>query len=277
MPELPEVETIRRGMEKAMKGKTVKSVNIRRRDLRTPIQNNFETLITGKTLNNLERRGKYMILNFSDDINAVLHMGMSGRIHISNTDKAPLKHDHVILYMHDDTRISFEDPRRFGMFYICAKDWETEKPFATMGPEPLGNTISGATLYEKLKTRKAPIKQALLDQNVIAGLGNIYVCEALFQSRLHPKMHAHKITEDKSDTLMRHIREILNEAIESGGSSLKDYQHTDGTLGYFQHGFQVYDREGKTCQTPSCNDYIVRIIQSGRSTFFCPRCQSDTL
>ena len=276
MPELPEVETIRRGMEQAMSGKIIQNIAVRRRDLRTPITENIEELMRGKTLVTISRRGKYLILTLCNQENIILHLGMSGRIHILKEDRAPLKHEHVIMHMRDGTRVSFEDPRRFGMFYL-AKNWEEEKPFSEMGPEPLGNTCSGDVLYNNLKNRKTPIKQALLDQKVIAGLGNIYVCEALYRSKIHPQMPAMNISRDQSETLMIHIRDILNEAIQSGGSTLKDYQHTDGSLGYFQHGFKVYDRECEKCANKTCNDNIVRIIQSGRSTFFCPSCQNDKL
>ncbi len=276
MPELPEVETIRRGMERAMIKKSFKNVTVQRRDLRTPIPDTLEQEITGKKVNSIIRRGKYLILNLSGQNNIILHMGMSGRIHILTKERPPLKHEHVIMTMNDETRISFEDPRRFGMLYL-SKNWENEKPFSTMGPEPLSNDYSADILVQRLQNKKAPIKQSLLDQHIIAGLGNIYVCEALYRSGIHPQTPAKNLSQQQIETLTPHIRNILNEAIESGGSTLKDYQHTDGSLGYFQHGFKVYDREGKQCPKKSCHDNIVRIIQSGRSTFFCPSCQSDKL
>lgn len=273
MPELPEVETIRRGMEEAMLGKTFKNITVHRRDLRTPIPENLEQIVTGNALRTIIRRGKYLILNLSNQNNIILHMGMSGRIHITKEHTPPLKHEHVIMIMDDGMRISFEDPRRFGMFYL-SQDWENEKPFSLMGPEPLGNQYSAQTLHQSLQNKSLTIKQALLDQRVIAGLGNIYVCEALYRAKIHPLTPSKNISLENLEILVPHIRDILNEAIASGGSSLKDYQHTDGSLGYFQHGFKVYDREGEKCANESCNDNIVRIIQSGRSTFFCPTCQS---
>ncbi|MGH1456202.1 MAG: bifunctional DNA-formamidopyrimidine glycosylase/DNA-(apurinic or apyrimidinic site) lyase [Alphaproteobacteria bacterium] len=275
MPELPEVETIRRGMENAMLGKTFKAIQIRRHDLRVPIPKNLGQVMTGHKLNTILRRGKYIIAHLSNDTYIILHLGMSGRIHISNEDKPPLKHDHVIMYMNDDTRISFEDPRRFGMFYLSStKNWEDEKPFSNMGPEPLNKDCTGNILFNRLKSKTAPIKSALLDQRVIAGLGNIYVCEALYRANIHPQKPCSQISHEKINALMPHIKDILNEAIKSGGSSLKDYKHTDGSLGYFQHGFKVYDQENQKCQNKACNENIVRITQSGRSTFFCPNCQT---
>ncbi len=275
MPELPEVETIRRGMENAMLGKTFKTIQVMRHDLRIPIPENLGQAMTGQTLQAISRRGKYMVLHLSNDKHIILHLGMSGRIHISHDEKTALKHDHVIMYMNDKTRISFEDPRRFGMFYLAATpNWEDEKPFSDMGPEPLNANLTGDMLHNRIKNKKAPIKSALLDQRVIAGLGNIYVCEALYRSKIHPQKPCEQITKEKIRALMPHIKDILNEAIESGGSSLKDYKHTDGSLGYFQHGFKVYDQENNNCQNDGCNKNIVRIIQSGRSTFFCPHCQT---
>lgn len=274
MPELPEVETIRRGMETAMNGKKFQSVIIRRHDLRTPIPQNLDQEMKGKTLRNIIRRGKYMILNLDNVAYIVVHLGMSGRIHITQNDREPLKHEHVIMTMNDNTRIAFEDPRRFGMFYSAHQNWESEKPFSDMGPEPLSNACNGEILTQALKNKNTPIKNALLDQRIIAGLGNIYVCEALFRAGIHPQTPAKQIPQEKTEILMPHIKDILNEAIESGGSSLKDYKHTDGSLGYFQHGFQVYGRENEKCVNKACNQNIVRIIQSGRSTFFCPSCQA---
>lgn len=276
MPELPEVETIGRAMERAMIGKTFDSIKVHRYDLRIPIPENIATIMKDTRLNAISRRGKYLILNLSNSVNIILHLGMSGRIHIFNEKRPAKKHEHVHMIMDDGILVAFEDPRRFGMFYIL-NNWQKEKPFSNMGPEPLGNECSGQILFEHLNNKKTPIKNALLDQRIIAGLGNIYVCEALYRANLHPQMPSHNISSYQSETLMTHIRAVLNEAIASGGSSLKDYRHTDGSLGYFQHGFKVYDREGQKCMSKTCDNNIVRIIQSGRSTFFCPSCQSDRM
>lgn len=279
MPELPEVETIRQAMAKAMIGKKFQSVQVIRHDLRIPIPHNLENFMVNKTLHQIHRRGKYIILELlgtaNDKSNIIIHLGMSGRIHISKTKQAPLKHDHIIMYMNDNMRISFEDPRRFGMFYPSThQNWEQDKPFSTMGPEPLDEHYKTEILFNSLKNKNTPIKTALLDQRIVAGLGNIYVCEALYRAGIHPKKRAKNITK-KYNTLVQHIKDVLTEAIQSGGSSLKDYKHTDGSLGYFQHGFNVYDREGKKCTKNECRETIARITQSGRSTFFCPECQKE--
>ena len=275
MPELPEVEIIRRGMEGAILGKGIKSAIVNRYDLRIPIPQDFSMRVTNKVLTSLERRGKYIIMHIGDDISAILHLGMSGRIRIfkSGDTYEPRKHDHIVITMDDGTLFAFEDPRRFGMLYIAGSDWQTEKPFIAMGPEPLNDNWSGSDLFEKLARKKSPIKTALLDQRVVAGLGNIYVCEALFRASIAPTRLSNSITKAESKRIVKYSQEILKEAIEAGGSTLKDYQHTDGSLGYFQHGFAVYDQEGADCHNETCRAQISRIIQAGRSTFYCPECQ----
>ncbi len=274
MPELPEVETIKRGMAAALLGKSISNMRVNRYDLRIPIPQDFAKRLMGKTITKLERRGKYIIMHMGADIVAILHMGMSGRINIFpvGIEYAAQKHDHVVFNMDDGTCFAYEDPRRFGMLYLADKDWRKAKRFAFMGVEPLDDW-SGADLFESLKNKKASIKSALLDQRVVAGLGNIYVCEALFRAYINPTRRSNSITKEEAGKLVKHVRDILEESIKSGGSTLKDYKHTDGSLGYFQHGFAVYDRAGKSCPNKDCASNILRIVQAGRSTFYCSSCQ----
>ncbi len=273
MPELPEVETVLRGMENALLGKHIRTVKINRYDLRVPLPQDFGQRLSSKSINALERRGKYIIMHIAD-IRVILHLGMSGRVNIFPPDisyKAQ-KHDHVVIAMNDGTCFAFEDARRFGMLYIAEGDWRKEKRFATMGVEPL-DSWSGSDLSQSLKNKKSPIKSALLDQSVVAGLGNIYVCESLFRAHINPLRLSNSITAKEASNIVKHSRDILIEAIKAGGSTLKDYKHTDGSLGYFQHGFAVYDRAGQKCKNNNCASNISRIVQSGRSTFYCPSCQ----
>ena len=275
MPELPEVEIVRRGMDKAVSGKKILSVKVNRYDLRVDVPEDFGQRVTGKVIKSLSRRGKYIIIHIGNDLVGVLHLGMSGRVRIFSPrdDYDPQKHDHIILTMDDGTCFAFEDPRRFGMFYLSSNDWKEEKPFVSMGPEPLNNW-EAEDLFKSICNKKSPIKSALLDQRVVAGLGNIYVCEVLFRAHVSPTCQAKDLDIKACEKIVEHSRDVLNEAIVAGGSTLKDYQHTDGSLGYFQHGFAVYDREGVECVHDSCSSDVLRIVQSGRSTFYCPSCQS---
>jgi len=230
----------------------------------------------------LRRRSKYILADLSTDETLLIHLGMSGRMLISghtvgdfhHEHPAPAKHDHVVLHMGNGARITFNDARRFGAMDLMetAKD-EDHWLIRDLGPEPLGNQFDEAYLIAKLKGKNTPIKTALLDQRIISGLGNIYVCEVLFRAGIHPARKAGKISAARVATLVPIIRDVLGEAIAAGGSSLRDYQQTDGELGYFQHTFRVYDQEGNPCVTPSCEKKIQRIVQSGRSSFFCPQCQ----
>lgn len=275
MPELPEVEIVRRGMDRAITGKAIRIVQVNRYDLRIPVPQDFGQSVTGKIVRSLSRRGKYIIMHIGDDVVSVLHLGMSGRIRIFSPDDSyvPQKHDHIVFTMDDGTCFAFEDPRRFGMFYLASNDWEVDKPFISMGAEPL-EKWSGQDLFESIRNKKAAIKSVLLDQRVVAGLGNIYVCEVLFRARINPVCQAKDLDIGACERIVAHSRDVLNEAIAAGGSTLKDYQHTDGSLGYFQHGFSVYDREGHKCTHESCSSEILRIVQAGRSTFYCPSCQN---
>jgi formamidopyrimidine-DNA glycosylase len=280
MPELPEVETVRGGIEKAALGKIIKEITVNRRDLRFPLSEEFEEALTGARFENFTRRGKYVIAHISGGHVMVLHLGMSGRVRIFAPDQeyTARKHDHVIFTLDDGARLVFEDPRRFGYILLRAdEDWEALPPFDAMGPEPLGNEFNGDILRVKLKGRKTPIKTALLDQRIVAGLGNIYVCEALYRAGIHPARLSGKVKPAESEALTRHIRDVLKDAIKAGGSTLRDYQKTDGSLGYFQYSFGVYDREGQACPDCDCDVLktggVARMVQSGRSSYYCARRQ----
>ncbi len=275
MPELPEVETIRQGMERAVLDKKITSVKINRYDLRVPIPKFFSSSLKGQVIRKMNRRGKYIVMHFDSDVTGILHLGMSGRIHIFLPGESyrPNKHDHVVIGLDDGTCFTFEDPRRFGMFYLASNDWDQERPFSVMGPEPMEDWTA-EDFYKRTRNKTAPIKSVLLDQKYVAGLGNIYVCEALFLAAIHPKRQAKKITKSDAEKIVSCCKTVLEKAIKAGGSSLKDYRHTDGSLGYFQHGFSVYDRKGENCRTKGCDSIVERIVQSGRSTFLCARCQT---
>jgi len=275
MPELPEVETVRKGLEPVMTGKRIVHADIRREGLRWPFPENMAARLTGQRVDRLRRRAKYILADLDGGETLIIHLGMSGRMLISDGDEL-IKHDHVVLDMEGGKRIAFNDPRRFGAMDLCATDAiDDHRMFKGMGPEPLGNAFDAEYLKARLKGRKMPIKSALLDQKIVAGLGNIYVCEALWRSGISPIREAGKVSAKKINLLVSTIRDVLTEAIESGGSSLKDYRQADGELGYFQHSFAVYGREGEPCRTEGCNENIARIVQSGRSTFYCPRCQKQ--
>ncbi len=276
MPELPEVETVRRGLQPAMQAQVIKTADIRRPDLRWPFPTDMAARLTGKTVQNLRRRSKYILADLSSGETLIIHLGMSGRMQVSTGTHEPLqKHDHVVLDMANGTRITFNDARRFGSMDLIATDAvETHRLLASLGPEPLGNTFDDAYLAGRLKSRNTPIKSALLDQRIVAGLGNIYVCEVLHRTGISPITKAGKLSRARINTLIPAIRDVLNEAIEAGGSSLQDHRQTSGELGYFQHRFQVYDRENQLCTKPGCPGTITRIVQSGRSSFYCTKCQN---
>lgn len=282
MPELPEVETVRRGLLPAMEGRAIASVQVRRPDLRWPFPEGMAERLTGQKVTALRRRSKYLLADLSSGETLIVHLGMSGRMLISgrmqgqfhHPHAAPEKHDHVVLDMDGGARITFNDARRFGAMDLWpTADLGAHWLLARLGPEPLGNEFHQDYLAERLRGRAMPVKSALLDQRIVAGLGNIYVCEALFRAHVSPRRKAGQIAEARVRALVPVIRDVLSEAIEAGGSSLRDYRQASGELGYFQHGFQVYDREGAQCATPGCSGTIARITQCGRSTFFCPKCQ----
>lgn len=282
MPELPEVETVRAGLAPVMEGQTFARVDVNRPDLRWPFPDQMSERLTGATVLRLRRRSKYVLANLDTSETLLIHLGMSGRMLISghtlgdfhHDHPAPAKHDHVVFHFGHGARVTFNDARRFGaMDLMPTAEQHDHWLIRNLGPEPLGNELNEAYLVAALKGRNTPIKTALLDQRIVAGLGNIYVCEVLFRAGIHPARKAGKIAVNRIASLVPIIRDVLSEAIAAGGSSLRDYRQTDGELGYFQHGFQVYDRENAPCQTDGCTAAIRRIVQSGRSSFFCPQCQ----
>jgi formamidopyrimidine-DNA glycosylase len=287
MPELPEVETVRRGLAPAMEGARLAKVQVRDRRLRWPIAKDFEKRLTGQTVEGLGRRAKYLLADLSSGDVLVMHLGMSGSFRVGN-DATPgvyyheksksTAHDHVVFHMSNGATVTFNDSRRFGsMKLIKRAKLDTEPLLRGLGPEPLGNAFDAVMLAGACAGKKTSLKAALLDQRVVAGLGNIYVCEALYRARLSPKRQASTIAgrngkpNVRAEALVDAIKSVLQDAIAAGGSSLRDHRRTDGALGDFQHNFQVYDREGEPC--PTCKGKIKRIVQSGRSTFYCPSCQ----
>ena len=282
MPELPEVETVRRGLLPVMEGRLINHAAVNRADLRWPFPSGMADRLTGARVLGLRRRSKYILADLSSGESLLIHLGMSGRMLISgaqigefhHSHPAPQKHDHVVLDMEGGPRITFNDARRFGaMDMMVTAGAEGHMLLAGLGPEPLGNGFSETYLVGRLKGRNTPIKSALLDQRIIAGLGNIYVCETLYRAGISPLRKAGDLTVAQVAGLVPIIRDVLEEAIEAGGSSLRDYRQADGELGYFQHRFAVYGREGEPCPTPGCGFTIARTVQSGRSSFHCPICQ----
>jgi formamidopyrimidine-DNA glycosylase len=291
MPELPEVETVRLGLAPVMEGATFDKVEQRRPDLRVPFPRGFAKRLTRRTVVSLSRRAKYLLADLDDGMVLVMHLGMSGsfRIEADGAGATPgtyyhartklSAHDHVVFHMSSGVRVVFNDPRRFGLMDLVVRaDLEGSKHFRGMGIEPLGNALDGAHLAALFKGRAAPLKAVLMDQRQIAGLGNIYVCEALWRARLSPKRAARTLasrsggTTDKAERLAAAIRAVLGDAIKAGGSSLRDHIRATGELGDFQHSFAVYDREGTPCPHKD-GGTIRRVVQAGRSTFYCPVCQ----
>jgi formamidopyrimidine-DNA glycosylase len=281
MPELPEVETVRAGLLPAMEGQVIALADVNRADLRWPFPPDMAARLTGARVLALRRRSKYILADLDRGETLLIHLGMSGRMLVSgvmigeyvHAHPAPQKHDHVVLHMEGGAKVTFNDPRRFGAMDLMATIGAEAHPLlAGLGPEPLGNNFDGPYLAARLAGRKTPIKSALLDQRIVAGLGNIYVCEVLHRARIAPDRLAGEVKDAAG--LVPIIRDVLGEAIAAGGSSLRDYRQADGELGYFQHAFAVYGREGEPCFTPACGAEILRIVQSGRSSFYCPHCQS---
>src|ERR1700689_1951846 len=291
MPELPEVETVRRGLEPAMDGERFVKVEVRRGDLRWPLPKDFAQRLEGKTVRGLGRRAKYLLADLSSGDVLVMHLGMSGSFHVfRGKDKhlgryyhersKHVAHDHVVFHMSSGAIVTFNDPRRFGSMKIVPREKLDAEPLLKgLGPEPLGNAFDAAMLARACQGKKTSLKAALLDQRIVAGLGNIYVCEALHRALLSPKRLASTIAtrsgapNERAERLVESIKVVLNGAIKDGGSSLRDHKLTDGGLGMFQHNFRVYDREGEKCRTPDCGGAVKRIVQNGRSTFYCPSCQ----
>src|SRR5690625_26072 len=306
MPELPEVETVRRGLEPALFGRRLVHVEQRRPDLRWKLPERFAERLTGRRVESLGRRSKWLLLALDDGMSWMIHLGMSGRLLISGSCQSeaeglesgrqaamvrasggqggdcelaqatsmPGKHDHLVVTTDLGATITYNDARRFGAMDLWPTDALSSHPhLARLGPEPLGNAFHANALGAALAGRKSTIKAALLDQRIVAGLGNIYVCEALYRAGIHPAQQAGRISERRIEVLTAEIRATLAEAIVAGGSTLRDYRHADGDLGYFQHAFRGYGREGARCARPVCGGTVRRMTQSGRSTFYCPRCQ----
>jgi formamidopyrimidine-DNA glycosylase len=292
MPELPEVETVRRGLAPAMEDARFDDVVAHRGDLRWPLPRDFAARLKGQTVVGLGRRAKYLLADLSSGDVLLMHLGMSGSFrvigggatgtpgmfHYQRSDYGA--HDHVVFRMSSGATIAFNDPRRFGCMKLSPRRAIDEEPLLrSLGPEPLGNEFDAGLLAQACAGKKTSVKAALLDQTVVAGLGNIYVCEALSRSRISPRRMASTLASrsgaphQRTGPLVDSIKAVLADAIEAGGSSLRDHRQTSGELGYFQHRFRVYDREGKPCPTRGCSGTIRRIVQGGRSTFFCPVCQ----
>ncbi|MEM7544820.1 MAG: bifunctional DNA-formamidopyrimidine glycosylase/DNA-(apurinic or apyrimidinic site) lyase [Pseudomonadota bacterium] len=282
MPELPEVETVRRGLAPAMEGRVVTTALQRRPDLRWPFPDRFAERLTRRRILRLGRRSKYILADLDSGETLIIHLGMSGRMMVSGMQPGGFhhkagdyaKHDHVVLQMDGGAEVIFNDARRFGAMDLWpTADIAGHKLLAALGPEPLANDFHADYLAAKLARKMSPIKSALLDQRIIAGLGNIYVCEALYRAGISPRRRASAISRTRIDALVGHINATIADALEAGGSSLRDYRQADGELGYFQHSFRVYDREGQPCRTTGCAGTIRRLVQSGRSSFYCVRCQ----
>lgn len=293
MPELPEVETVRRGLQPFMEGALIERVEQMRPDLRFPFPDHFAERLAGRRVTALGRRAKYLTMHVDDGLTIISHLGMSGSFRIETDEETDspgafhhersknTSHDHVVFHLtrsegRGAARIIYNDPRRFG-FMLFAEDGtlDTHPLLKNLGVEPTGNVLSGKILASLFRGRRTPLKAALLDQRLIAGLGNIYVCEALWRSGLSPMRAAGAIAEDRAimERLASDIRTVIAEAIAAGGSSLKDYIQADGALGYFQHSFSVYGREGQPCRNKACSGMVERAVQAGRSTFFCASCQ----
>lgn len=278
MPELPEVETVMRGLQQRLEGRTIVHAVAHRPDLRWPLPRGLQQRLTGARVTSFRRRGKYILMRLNGGDSVLLHLGMSGRMVLTPVrPNQPTLHEHLVLETNDGWRMGFVDPRRFGSVDLVATAREDgHKLLAGLGPEPLDRTFTVASLSASLASKKTPIKAALLDQKVIAGLGNIYVSEALFRAGISPQRSAHTVPGARAARLVPAIKETLREAIAAGGSSLRDYVQPDGELGYFQKAWKVYGREGEACEhcpgPPACKG-IRRITQSGRSTFYCPRTQ----
>ncbi len=303
MPELPEVETVRRGLAPVMEGVRIVRVEARRPDLRRPLPRDFVKRLEGQTVTGIGRRAKYLTADLGSGDVLLMHLGMSGSFRVSHEPPpyppphagkgregvpgdfhyaraAAANHDHVVFHLSSGAIVTFNDPRRFGLMLIVPRRELADHPLMReVGPEPLGNAFDANLLAAACRTKKTSLKAALLDQTVVAGLGNIYACEALHRARLSPKRRASTIAtrtgtpNAKAVALVDAIKAVLNDAIKAGGSSLRDHRQTNGELGYFQHHFRVYDREGEPCVTLGCGGTVKRIVQNGRSTFFCPTCQ----
>lgn len=281
MPELPEVETICRGLKPALMGKKVTHVALHRPNLRYPFPTGFAAVLLGKKIRLVSRRAKYLLIEMEEELNVVIHLGMSGRVKIFTPQVSlePEAHDHVVITLNCGTQVVYNDPRRFGFMDMFIGEGAKPDFLKKLGVEPLGNAFNAAYVAQKWEGKKTSLKAALLDQRIIAGLGNIYVLEALFRTGISPFNQAGSLVDkeggpkEKLEELVVSIKDVLREAIKSGGSTLRDYQQSDGSLGYFQHHFQIYGREGEACLKKACDGVIARKVQNGRSTFYCEACQ----
>ncbi len=276
MPELPEVETVKCGLQPVLEGRVLSRVIARRPDLRFPLPDGFGQRLTGRTVSKLTRRAKYLLIHMDNGTVLIWHLGMSGRVLIFTEPPPPeQKHDHIIIETEDGATVRFNDTRRFGFMSLCeAAELEENTFIKKLGPEPLGDDFTGAVLAQRLAGKKTPIKAALLDQGIVAGLGNIYVSESLFYAGISPKRLAHTLQGKRAEKLVGCIKDVLKAAIAAGGSSLRDHRQPSGELGYFQHQFAVYDKAGQKCPGCDCKDGAIKqITQSGRSTYFCSKKQ----
>lgn len=283
MPELPEVETVRRGLAPVLEGRRIAAADVRRADLRWPFPPRMGARLRGAQVTALRRRSKYLLADLDGGETLIVHLGMSGRLLVSGVPLGsfahpvamPEKHDHVVLDIEGGARVTYNDARRFGSMHLWpTPELETHRLLSGLGPEPLGNGFSAASLAPRLAGRATSIKAVLLDQKVVAGLGNIYVCEALWRARISPLRLAGSLSARETNDLVAAVRAVLDDAIAAGGSSLRDYRQADGELGYFQHAFSVYGRDGAPCARAGCGGAVARTVQAGRSSFHCPRCQS---
>lgn len=279
MPELPEVETVRRGLARALVGRRIARVNVRRRALRVSLPKDFERRLHGARVERVDRRAKFLLVRLEGGTVLVAHLGMSGRMRLfAAPAPVPERHDHVEIETDEGVILRFNDPRRFGLMTLIPEEkLAAHKWFCALGPEPLAPGFDGESLAKRLSGRKTSLKAALMDQRTVAGLGNIYVCEALFRAGLSPLRKAGTVKGPRAAALARAIRDVLETAIAAGGSSLRNHRRPDGELGYFQHAFAVYDREGKPCPGCICDvaktGGVRRKVQGGRATFYCPRQQ----
>ena len=276
MPELPEVETVRRGLEARVRGQRIASVDLRRPDLRIPFPPGFASRLAGRRVERIDRRAKYLLVRLDDGGVVIIHLGMAGRLVLSDgpSAAAPGKHEHVAIVFDNGVRMTYDDHRRFGLMTVTeAADLDAHPLLAHLGLEPLAPSFNGAALAKLFAGRRTPVKAALLDQTAVVGVGNIYACEAMFRAHISPRRLARTITGERADRLAAAVRAVLEEAVAAGGSSLRDYVQASGELGYFQHAWRVYGRAGEKCRTRGCKGTVKRMVQSNRSTFYCPVCQ----
>lgn len=272
MPELPEVETVCQGLRQSIIGKKITHVDVLQPKLRINVPEDIEEIVTQQRILDIERRAKYILISLSNQYYLMVHLGMSGKLLVHTGMPERKKHDHLYWEFEDGAAMVFHDPRRFGLVTLAASEQIAHHPLlAHLGVEPLTNDFSAAYLQQTLKNKSCSIKQAIMDSKLVVGVGNIYAAESLFRSRIHPETPSNKLNTKQYEDLAEHIRQVLQDAIASGGSTLRDYVRSSGDVGYFQHHFDVYGREDESCTI--CKTKIKRIKQQGRSSFFCPKCQ----